>query len=183
MIESYEIVQQPTLSKEDFDADVREWILDTLDADSKDYDNFAYNSKIDEDDDFLKDYLFSVESLKKKHRNKQWFRKSGAKQASNRLQALYNEGILVKVGKSTHGNMNVYALNTGMDKPVEEVIPEFKQSALDKAVKLFTVTYPDNSDELLDFLKNDTASKKSLFETVEPIVNDLPYLDGVADEL
>ena len=54
---------------------------------------------------------------------------------------------------------------------------------LDKAVKLFTVTYPDNSDELLDFLKNDTASKKSLFETVEPIVNDLPYLDGVADEL
>ena len=183
LIESYEIVQQPTVSKEDFDADVREWILDTLDADSKDYDNFAYNSKIDEDDDFLKDYLFSVESLKKKHRNKQWFRKSGAKQASNRLQALYNEGILVKVGKSTHGNMNVYALNTGMDKPVEEVIPEFKQSALDKAVKLFTVTYPDNSDELLDFLKNDTASKKSLFETVEPIVNDLPYLDGVADEL
>lgn len=79
--------------------------------------------------------------------------------------------------------MNVYALNTGMDKPVEEVIPEFKQSALDKAVKLFTVTYPDNSDELLDFLKNDTASKKSLFETVEPIVDDLPYLDGVADEL
>ena len=48
---------------------------------------------------------------------------------------------------------------------------------------MFTVTYPDNSDELLDFLKNDTASKKSLFETVEPIVNDLPYLDGVADEL
>lgn len=87
------------------------------------------------------------------------------------------------MGKSTHGNMNVYALNTGMDKPVEEVIPKFKQSALDKAVKLFTVTYPDNSDELLDFLKNDTASKKSLFETVEPIVNDLPYLDGVADEL
>ena len=87
------------------------------------------------------------------------------------------------MGKSTHGNMNVYALNVGMDKPVEEVIPEFKQSALDKAVKLFTVTYPDNSDELLDFLKNDTTSKKSLFETVEPIVNDLPYLDGVADEL
>lgn len=52
LIESYEIIQQPTLSKEDFDADVREWILDTLDADSKDYDNFAYNSKIDEDDAF-----------------------------------------------------------------------------------------------------------------------------------
>lgn len=65
LIESYEIVQQHTLSKDDFDADVREWILDTLDADSKDYDNFAYNSKIDEDDAFLKDYLFSVESLKK----------------------------------------------------------------------------------------------------------------------
>ena len=184
LIKEYMPPKVPVLDSDDYDKAVKEWIMeDVLAGEDKAYDQFAYNGKIDEEHDLLSDCFFSVETLKKKHRNKVWFRKSGAKQASNRLIALYNEGILIKVGKSTHGNMNVYALNKGMDKPVEEVIPEFEKEDLDKALDLFKKIYPENYDELMEFIKTDEAKDKSLFETVKPIIPNLPFLDGVYDGL
>lgn len=181
LIQEYDVIPVNVLD-EDFDKGVHDWIEDWLDTE-KAQDQFDYHAKIDEEMDEIKDYVFSVETLKKKHRNKQWFRKSGAKNASNRLTALYNEGILIKVGKSTHGNMNVYALNKGSDKPIEEVIPEFKPEHLEKAKQLFKQTYPEIYPEFLEFVENDNYSGGSLFETVKPIIEDLPYLDGGVDEL
>jgi hypothetical protein len=182
LINEYDVVPINVLD-EDFDKGVQDWVIDWLVDNEKAKDQFEYNAKIDEEMEELKDYVFSVETLKKKHRNKQWFRKSGAKNASNRLTALYNEGILIKVGKSTHGNMNVYALNKGMNKPIEEVIPEFKAEHLEKAKKLFKQTYPDLYPEFEEFVENDSYTGGSLFETVKPIIDDLPYLDGGVDEL
>ena len=183
LIKEYDLVPVDAVFDEDYDKGIQQWIINWLEDDVKAKDQYGYNAKVDEEMDGFEEYLFSVETLKKKHRNKQWFRKSGAKNASNRLQALYNEGILVKVGKSTHGNMNVYALNKGMNKPVEEVIPDFKEEHVTKAINLFKTSYPETVKELLEFLEHDESSKVSLFETVKPIIDDLPYLEGVNDEV
>ena len=184
LIHEYKVAPINTLD-EDFDRGVQDWIIDWLNREDseKAKDKFEYDGKFDEEKDEFTDYFFSVETLKKRHRNKQWFRKSGAKNVSNRLTALYNEGILIKVGKSIHGNMNVYALNKGRDKPVEEVIPEFKSEDLEKAKKLFKQIYPDVYPEFEEFVEQDSAIKVSLFETVKPIIEDLPFLEGGVDEL
>lgn len=126
----------------------------------------------------LKEYFFTVESLKKNHRNKRWFRKTGSKLVKDRLMALYEEGILIKVGKIYGRNHIVYGLNKGRDKPIEEVIPEFKKELIQEGLESFKKSYPNHYDELVEFVKNDKSSNRSLFEMVEPIVPDLPYLDG-----
>ena len=123
-------------------------------------------------------FLFTLKSLKSSHRGKTWFKKS-KNYLNDRIKTLLDENIIVNVGKDTKNNHNVYCLNYGLGDSVEDTLPQFKVQDIKKATNLFRATYPEQIDEYLEFLANDTDDETaSIFETVSPIKPNLPYLEG-----
>ena len=138
---------------------------------------------VDEDNGFIDlsfypQQLFTLKSLKSTHRTKAWFKKS-KNYLNDRIKTLLDENIIVNVGKDIKNHHNVYCLNHGLGESVEDTIPQFRADKIHKATNLFREIYPDNVDEYLTFLENDNDNETaSIFETVKPIKESLPYLEG-----
>lgn len=127
---------------------------------------------------YHQDKLFTLKSLKSTHRTKAWFRKS-KNYLNERIKTLLDENIIVNIGKDTKNHHNVYCLNYGLGSSVEDTIPQFRSSEVNRATKLFEMIYPNNIDEYKEFLKNDKDNDMSnIFEVVEPIKPELPYLEA-----
>lgn len=130
-----------------------------------------------------KDKLFTMKSLKSAHRNKRWFRKS-KNYIKDRIDKLLDEEVIVEVGKEQGTNHRVFTLNRGMVSSVESALPTFNKELVDKASNVFKMVYPNQYDEYLEFLGNDDAlDTTDLFESVEPIISELPFLEDVFYEL
>ena len=146
---------------------VLEYIVDAIDDD---------NGYIDIS--FYPNQLFTLKSLKSAHRTKAWFKKS-KNYLNERIKTLLDENIIVNIGKDTKNHHNVYCLNHGLGSSVEDTLPQFKVDKIKKATHLFSSIYPDNVDEYLEFLRNDNDNETaSIFETVNPIKDNLPYLEA-----
>lgn len=143
---------------------------------------------VDEDDGYIdiqvySDELFTLKSLKSSYRTKAWFKKS-KNYLNDRIKTLLDENIIVNIGKDTKNHHNVYCLNHGLGDSVEDTIPSFKAEMVNRATKLFSMIYPENVEEYKVFLENDTDNEtSSIFETVNPIKDNLPYLEGNYENL
>lgn len=130
-----------------------------------------------------KDKLFTMKSLKSAHRNKRWFRKS-KNYIKDRIDRLVDEEVIVEVGKEQGTNHRVFTLNRGMVSSVESALPTFNKEQIDKASNVFKRVYPNQYDEYIEFLENDNVvDTTDLFESVKPIIGDLPFLEDVFYEL
>ena len=130
-----------------------------------------------------KDKLFTMKSLKSAHRNKRWFRKS-KNYIKDRIDRLVDEEVIVEVGKEQGTNHRIFTLNRGMVSSVESALPTFNKELVDKASNVFKIVYPNQYDEYIEFLENDDAlDTTDLFESVKPIIRDLPFLEDVFYEL
>ena len=145
---------------------VLEYIVDAIDDDNGFIDISMYPHE-----------LFTLKSLKSTHRSKAWFKKS-KNYLNDRIRTLLDENIIVNVGKDTKNKHNVYCLNHGLGASIEDTLPSFKAEDIHRATHLFEQLYPDNIDEYKVFLENDKAYETaSIFETVHPIKENLPYLE------
>ena len=123
------------------------------------------------------DNLFTLKSLKSTHRTKAWFKKS-KNYLKERIKTLLDENIIVNIGKDTKNHHNVYCLNYGLGDSVEDTLPQFRAELVHKATHLFENIYPSNIDEYHEFLRNDNDDETaSIFETINPIKDTLPYLE------
>lgn len=174
IIESYESYKLPVLDGELWEDIVREEIDDNINDD---------NGYIEFDAE-LRKHCFTLKSLTSEHRFKKWYRKS-ANYKQERIDKLVEENIIVNIGKELGTRHNVYCLNKGMESSVDSPLPNFRSKQnIDKANNLFRLVFPDQYDEYLEFLSNDNdVDTTDLFEQIPPIISDLPYLDGVYDEL
>ena len=134
----------------------------------------------------IKDYpnqLFTLKTLKSAHRNKQWYRKS-RNYVKERISKLLDEEVIVNIGNEKGSGHNIYALNQGMESSVDSALPSFKKDLIDKASSVFKMVYPQQYDEYLEFMDNDKKfDTTDLFESVKPIIRNLPFLEEVFCEL
>lgn len=128
--------------------------------------------------------VFTLKTLGKDHRDKRWYRKS-RNYVNERVQRLIEEDILVYVGKEHGTRHNIYALNEGMTSSVDSPLPNFeKRQHLDRATHLFRRVFPNQIEEYEEFIASDVdVDTTDIFEKIKPIIPDLPYLEGVFDEL
>lgn len=126
----------------------------------------------------LREFWFTIKSLRQSHRGKMWFKKS-KNYINERIQKLVDEGILLTLGKdSKNHSHNVYILNKDLGESVEDKLPSFKEEDINKATKLFKRTFPQQIDEYLNFLQNDNdVETGSIFEVVTPLIPTLPFLE------
>lgn len=131
----------------------------------------------------LRDKCFTLKSLKSTHRNKRWYRKS-KNYIHDRINKLVDEDILVVVGKEKGTNYNIYTLNKGMVSSVDSALPNFSKTLIDKASNVFKMVYPSQYEEYLEFIENDEElDTTDLFESVKPIIPNLPFLEDVFNDL
>ena len=131
----------------------------------------------------LRQYCFTLKSLKSQHRNKQWYRKS-KNYVADRINRLVDEEVIVNIGKEQGTHHNVYCLNKGMESNVESALPNFSKYNINRATSVFKMVYPNQVDEYMEFLENDKSyDTTDLFESVEPLIKDLPFLEEVFCEL
>lgn len=125
--------------------------------------------------------VFCVSSLKKRFRGK-WFNQQ-KHYLSDRLMKLYNEDVIIKLGK-TMGNENLYALNNNNGSKISEKLPSFDDTSKINSFKedVFDLVFPKYSDEWDKFIEYDGAKPfdKSLTESVEALYN-LPYIKEAKD--
>ena len=127
--------------------------------------------------------LFTIKSLKSAHRNKRWYRKS-RNYVQDRLNKLVDEEVIVNVGKEKGTKYLVYCLNQGMESSVDSALPNFNKELVDKASKVFKMVYPNQYDEFMKFLESDDdLNTTDLFESVKPLIENLPFLEEVFCEL
>ena len=126
----------------------------------------------------LRPFWFTVKSLRQSHRGKTWFKKS-KNYINERINKLVDEGILLALGKDQKNhNHNVYILNYGLGDSVEDKLPSFKADDINRATKLFELTFPEQIDDYKKFLLNDKdVETGSIFEVVTPLIPELPFLE------
>ena len=153
------------------------------------YESLKASGDVNENDGYItieswnKKKLFTIKSLKSAHRNKRWFRKS-RNYVQERINRLIDEEVIVNVGKEQATKYNVYCLNQGMESSVESALPNFNKELVDKASKVFKMVYPQQYDEFMEFLESDDdLDTTDLFESVKPLINNLPFLEEVFCEL
>jgi hypothetical protein len=121
--------------------------------------------------------------LKSHHRNKRWYRKS-KNYVHERISKLLDEEIIVNVGKELGTQHNIYCLNQGMESSVDSPLPNFNKELVDKASNVFKMVYPHQYDEYLEFMDNDKElDTTDLFESIKPVIDDLPFLEEVFCDL
>lgn len=125
--------------------------------------------------------VFSVSTLKKKFRGK-WFNQH-KHYLSERLRKLYDEDVLIKVGK-TQDRENLYALNNNNGSKISEKLPSFEDTSKIEEFKrdAFDLGFPKCSDAWDEFLlfDADEPTERSLTESVRALY-DLPFIRGVRD--
>ena len=124
--------------------------------------------------------VFTVSSLRKRFRGK-WFNQQ-KNYLPDRLLKLYNEGVIIKLGKN--GQENVYALNNDNGSKISEKLPSFDDTSLVSKFKerTFDLVFPKYSDEWDYFIELDSPKpiEKSLTESVKALYN-LPYIKEAND--
>ena len=168
LIKEYELFKTSSLDEEELWEDVVRGEISY---------NIDENGKIILDSE-LRKRCFTLKSLRATHRNKRWYRKS-RNYVNERVMKLVEENILVNIGKEQGTGHNVYCLNKGMESSVDSPLPNFSdKSKIDKASKLFKKVFPNEYDAYLKFLSEDNDEDTTdLFESVKPIISDLPYLE------
>ena len=137
--------------------------------------------KLDKD---IRKKVFTLKSLGKDHRDKRWYRKS-RNYINERVQRLIDENILIYVGKENGTRHNIYALAEGMSSSVDSPLPNFEKSSLiSMATNLFKKVFPTEIDKYNEFLESDVdVDTTDIFEKIQPIIPNLPYLEGEYNEL
>lgn len=132
----------------------------------------------------LRKSCFTLKSLGAEHRNKRWYRKS-RNYIKERLDRLVEENILVIIGKEKGTRHNVYTLNEGMTSSVDSPLPNFANKyLLERSANLFRMVFPNQYEEYIDFVDSDVdVDTTDIFEQIDPIVSDLPFLEVVFDGL
>lgn len=127
--------------------------------------------------------VFTVSTLKKRFRGK-WFNQH-KHYLSERLRKLYDEDVLIKLGK-TQGGENLYALNNNNGSKISEKLPSFddKSKIEEFKEKAFNLAFPKCSDAWDEFLEYDSDDpiEKSLTESVRALY-DLPFIREVSDDV
>lgn len=165
-----------------FEDQVIEWLNEEyLGTGIGDEDGYL-NSNLEE----LKPFWFTVKGLKQHHRDKRWFRQS-KNYISERINRLVEEGILLVLGKdSQNHNHNVYIISYEYmnNKKVEDKLPKFNKSDIKKATSLFWMMFPDQVEQYQEFIANDIdVEMNSIFESVKPLMPNLPFLENPYVEL
>ena len=125
--------------------------------------------------------VFTVSSLKQRFRGK-WFNQH-RHYLSDRLMKLYEEDVLIKLGKNPN-NENVYALNNNNGGKISEKLPSFKDESKIQSFKedTFDLGFPKYSDEWDKFIELDGGNpvEKSLTESIEALYP-LPFIKEIKD--
>ena len=101
-----------------------------------------------------------------------------------RINRLLDEEVIVNVGKEIGTKYNIYCLNQGMESSVDSALPNFNKELVDKASKVFKMVYPQQYGEFMEFLESDDdLDTTDLFESVKPLIDNLPFLEEVFCEL
>ena len=128
--------------------------------------------------------VFTVSSLKKKFRGK-WFNQH-KHYLPERLRKLYDEDVLIKLGKSP-SKENVYALNNNNGSKISEKLPSFDDDSKvdDFKAHAFDLVFPNCTDEWDEFIEMDSEKpeEKSLTESVDALVPTLPFLKEVSEDV
>lgn len=131
----------------------------------------------------MRQYCFTLKSLKSAHRNKRWFRKS-KNYLKDRINRLIDEDVIVNIGREQGSHDEVYCLNKGMESSVDSALPNFSRENIDKATSIFRMVYPSQLEDYMDFIENDKElDTTDLFEAIEPLIPDLPFLESVFYDL
>ena len=132
----------------------------------------------------LRKSCFTLKSLRAEHRDKRWYRKS-RNYIAERIERLVEENIIVVVGKEKGTRHNVYTLNEGMTSSVDSPLPNFaNRYLLEKSANLFKKVFPSQYQEYSNFVDSDIdVDTTDIFEQIDPIISDLPFLEEVFDEL
>lgn len=132
----------------------------------------------------LRRHCFTLKSLRAEHRDKRWYRKS-RNYIQERIERLVEENIIVVVGKEKGTRHNVYTLNEGMTSSVDSPLPNFaNRYLLEKSANLFKKVFPSQYQEYSNFVDSDIdVDTTDIFEQIDPIISDLPFLEEVFDEL
>ena len=125
--------------------------------------------------------VFTVSTLKKRFRGK-WFNQH-KHYLSERLRKLYDEDVLIKIGK-TQGGENLYALNNNNGSKISEKLPSFDDESkiVEFKENAFNLGFPKCSDDWDEFLlfDGDDPIEKSLTESI-PALYSLPFIREVND--
>ena len=131
----------------------------------------------------FKDRVFCVSTLKKKFRGK-WFNQH-KHYVSDRLLKLYNEDVIIKLGK-TMSNENLYALNNNNGSKISEKLPSFDDDSKVSSFKhdTFELVFPKFIDKWDEFVgsDDDEPSERSITESVEALFC-LPFIKEVKDDV
>ena len=129
----------------------------------------------------FQDYVFSVSSLKKRFRGK-WFNQH-KHYLSERLRKLYDEDVLIKLGKNMNRE-NVYALNNNNGSKISEKLPSFDDKSMVTKFKedSFNLVFPKCSGAWDKFIEIDSPDpvEKSITESVKALYQ-LPFIREVND--
>lgn len=125
--------------------------------------------------------VFCVSTLKKRFRGK-WFNQH-KHYLSERLRKLYDEDVIIKLGK-TMNNENLYVLNNNNGSKISEKLPSFDDKSKVEMFKndAFILGFPKCSDEWDAFIEYDSPQplEKSLTESVRALYQ-LPFIKEVKD--
>ena len=125
--------------------------------------------------------VFTVSSLKQRFRGK-WFNQH-KHYLSERLRKLYDEDVLVKLGKNPNRE-NVYALNNNNGSKISEKLPSFDDESKILSFKqdTFDLVFPDYSEKWDEFIlwDGDKPIEKSLTESVDALYK-LPFIKEIKD--
>lgn len=128
--------------------------------------------------------VFTVSTLKKKFRGK-WFNQH-KHYLPERLRKLWDEDVLIKLGKSP-SKENVYALNNNNGSKISEKLPSFddESKVADFKAHAFDLVFPNCTDGWDEFIEMDSEKpeEKSLTESVDALIPTLPFLKEVSEDV
>jgi len=147
--------------------------------------DFLYNESTDYYSDTCKrfqNYIFSINTLRKRFRGK-WFNQH-KHYLSSRLLKLYEEDVIVKLGKCE--KVNVYALNNNNGSKISEKLPSFDDKSKVEEFKhrAFDLAFPKYSNDWDEFIEKDSPEpdETSITESVKALVK-LPFIKEVNDDV
>lgn len=178
IISEYEVIETATVPTDDDSSMWEDRVRDEIEYAIDDESGFII---LNGD---LRKNCFTLKSLRAEHRDKRWYRKS-RNYIAERIERLVEENIIVVVGKEKGTRHNVYTLNEGMTSSVDSPLPNFANKyLLERSANLFRMVFPNQYQEYLDFVDSDVdVDTTDIFEQIDPIISDLPFLEVVFDGL
>lgn len=132
------------------------------------------------------DNVFTVSTLKKRFRGK-WFNQH-KHYLSHRLMRLKDGDVIIKIGSVQvgKGTENIYCLSNNNGSKISEKLPSFNDSSKvsDFKHQAFNLAFPKYSNEWDEFIELDSPNpnERSLTESVEALIPNLPYIKKVVED-